>query len=123
MWRSLLATDLARAPTSIGNRLKADPILWPDSRSDRRAVRTFASIGEHHWPVSSAGGGPLMATPDCHRACSPPAGLKAVQDVVMKLQLLQRALRDERSGRVMFVSHGLLNQNRRYLGGASRRAH
>jgi predicted secreted protein len=36
-----------------------------------------------------------------------------------KLDLLRQALRDERSGRVVFVSHCLLNQNVRYLGGAT----
>jgi predicted secreted protein len=37
-----------------------------------------------------------------------------------KLETLRRALPDERSGRVVFVSHCLLNQNVRYLGGATR---
>jgi uncharacterized protein YbbK (DUF523 family) len=34
--------------------------------------------------------------------------------------LLKRRLADERSGRVVFVSHCLLNENTRYLGGAFR---
>ena len=38
----------------------------------------------------------------------------------MRLGALRRALADERSGRVVFVSHCLLNQNVRYLGGATR---
>ena len=33
---------------------------------------------------------------------------------------MRSKLRDERSGRVVFVSHCLLNQNTRYLGGAFR---
>src|SRR5664279_3387185 len=33
---------------------------------------------------------------------------------------LQASLRDERSGRVVFLSHCLLNENTRYLGGAFR---
>jgi predicted secreted protein len=37
-----------------------------------------------------------------------------------KLDTLRRALRDERSGRVVFLSHCLLNENVRYLGGATR---
>ena len=37
-----------------------------------------------------------------------------------KLDTLRRALRDERSGRVVFLSHCLLNGNVRYLGGATR---
>ena len=37
-----------------------------------------------------------------------------------KLELLRRVLPDERSGRVVFLSHCLLNQNVRYLGGAAR---
>ena len=37
-----------------------------------------------------------------------------------KLELMRRVLRDERSERVVFVSHCLLNQNVRYLGGATR---
>jgi predicted secreted protein len=36
------------------------------------------------------------------------------------LDTLRRVLRDERSGRVVFVSHCLLNQNVHYLGGATR---
>lgn len=40
--------------------------------------------------------------------------------MVTKLDTLRNALRDERSGRVVFVSHCLLNQNVRYLGGATR---
>ena len=35
-------------------------------------------------------------------------------------ELLQRQLRDARSGRVIFLSHCLLNENTRYLGGACR---
>jgi uncharacterized protein YbbK (DUF523 family) len=38
-----------------------------------------------------------------------------------KLEELQRALADERSRRVVFVSHCILNENVRYLGGAGRR--
>ena len=37
-----------------------------------------------------------------------------------KLDLLRQVLSDERSSRVVFVSHCLLNQNVRYLGGATR---
>src|SRR5574340_1543712 len=36
-------------------------------------------------------------------------------------QLLLERLKDERSKRVIFVSHCLLNENTRYLGGAFRR--
>ena len=39
--------------------------------------------------------------------------------MVMKPDVLRRALSDKRSGQVVFVSHCLLNQNVRYLGGAS----
>ena len=39
---------------------------------------------------------------------------------VGRLRGLRSRLRDERSGRVVFVSHCLLNQNTRYLGGAFR---
>ena len=35
-----------------------------------------------------------------------------------KLEQLQRALADKRSRRVVFVSHCILNENVRYLGGA-----
>ena len=35
-----------------------------------------------------------------------------------KLEELQRALADERSRRVVFVPHCILNENVRYLGGA-----
>jgi predicted secreted protein len=38
-----------------------------------------------------------------------------------KLEDLQRALADKRSRRVVFVSHCILNENVRYLGGAGRR--
>jgi predicted secreted protein len=38
---------------------------------------------------------------------------------VVKSEVLRRVLRDERSGRVVFVSHCLLNQNVRYFGGAT----
>ena len=38
-----------------------------------------------------------------------------------KLEQLQRALADQRGRRVAFVSHCLLNENVRYLGGAGRR--
>jgi hypothetical protein len=38
-----------------------------------------------------------------------------------KLEQLQRALADRRGRRVVFVSHCLLNENVRYLGGAGRR--
>jgi hypothetical protein len=37
-----------------------------------------------------------------------------------RLRRLRSKLRDERSGRVVFVSHCLLNENTRYLGGAFR---
>jgi predicted secreted protein len=37
-----------------------------------------------------------------------------------RLDRLRRALADERGGRVVFASHCLLNQNVRYLGGATR---
>lgn len=37
-----------------------------------------------------------------------------------KLDTLQQALADERSGHVVFLSHCVLNQNVRYLGGATR---
>jgi predicted secreted protein len=37
-----------------------------------------------------------------------------------KLQLLQRSLKDRRSGKVIFLSHCILNENTRYLGGACR---
>lgn len=47
-----------------------------------------------------------------------PAG--PVRLVTTKLELMRRVLRDERSERVVFVSHCLLNQNVRYLGGATR---
>lgn len=40
-------------------------------------------------------------------------------NVATTLDMLRRALADERSGRVVFVSHCLLNQNVRYLGGAT----
>ncbi|HEU4421707.1 MAG TPA: hypothetical protein VFR67_04100 [Pilimelia sp.] len=36
------------------------------------------------------------------------------------LDTLRRVLRDERSGRVLFVSHCLLNQDVRHFGGATR---
>ncbi len=39
-----------------------------------------------------------------------------------RLDGLRRTLADERGGRVVFVSHCLLNQNVRYLGGATRPA-
>jgi predicted secreted protein len=42
-----------------------------------------------------------------------------MMNVATKLVLLRRVLADERSGRVVFVSHCLLNQNVRYLGGAT----
>ena len=38
-----------------------------------------------------------------------------------RLEQLQRALADQRSRRVVFVSHCILNENVRYLGGAARR--
>src|SRR5215471_1441693 len=62
-----------------------------------------------------------------------PAGAAAVQGRVVddrgcksnvrgrKLEQLQRALADQRGRRVVFVSHCLLNENVRYLGGAGRR--
>lgn len=37
-----------------------------------------------------------------------------------RVRRLQELLRDERSGRVVFLSHCLLNENARYLGGAFR---
>ena len=37
-----------------------------------------------------------------------------------RVEELRASLRDERSGEVVFVSHCLLNQNTRYLGGAFR---
>lgn len=37
-----------------------------------------------------------------------------------RAETLRRTLRDERGGRVVFASHCLLNQNVRYLGGATR---
>jgi predicted secreted protein len=40
--------------------------------------------------------------------------------VTTNLDVLRRVLSDERSGTVVFVSHCLLNQNVRYLGGATR---
>jgi predicted secreted protein len=46
-------------------------------------------------------------------------GPEAVVIVTTNLELLRRVLRDERSGRVVFVSHCLLNQNVRFLGGAT----
>jgi predicted secreted protein len=42
-----------------------------------------------------------------------------VVSVATRLDLLRQALPDDRSGRVVFVSHCLLNQNVRYLGGAT----
>jgi predicted secreted protein len=39
-----------------------------------------------------------------------------------RLSTLRERLRDERGGRVLYVSHCLLNENVRYLGGARRRA-
>jgi len=38
-----------------------------------------------------------------------------------RLDTLRERLRDERGGRVLFVSHCLLNENVRYQGGAGRR--
>ena len=38
----------------------------------------------------------------------------------MKPEVLRGVLSDARSGRVMFVSHCMLNQNVRYQGGATR---
>jgi predicted secreted protein len=37
-----------------------------------------------------------------------------------KVQSLQRSLKDSRSGKVIFLSHCILNENTRYLGGACR---
>lgn len=37
-----------------------------------------------------------------------------------RLEAVRRASRDERGGRVVFAWHCLLNQNVRYLGGATR---
>jgi predicted secreted protein len=37
-----------------------------------------------------------------------------------KVQTLQRNLKDSRSGKVIFLSHCILNENTRYLGGACR---
>lgn len=39
-----------------------------------------------------------------------------------KIRLLQEKLKDERGEKVIFLSHCLLNENTRYLGGASRKA-
>jgi predicted secreted protein len=39
-----------------------------------------------------------------------------------KVQSLQRSLKDSRSGKVIFLSHCILNENTRYLGGACRAA-
>jgi predicted secreted protein len=39
-----------------------------------------------------------------------------------KVQSLQRNLKDSRSGKVIFLSHCILNENTRYLGGACRAA-
>lgn len=39
-----------------------------------------------------------------------------------KMKLLKEKLKDERSGRVIFISHCLLNMNARYFGGAFRRS-
>lgn len=39
-----------------------------------------------------------------------------------KVQSLQRSLKDRRSGKVIFLSHCILNENTRYLGGACRAA-
>ena len=39
-----------------------------------------------------------------------------------KIHLLQEKLKDERGRKVVFLSHCLLNENTRYLGGASRKA-
>jgi predicted secreted protein len=41
--------------------------------------------------------------------------------VSLKLEMLKERLEDERSQKVVFVSHCLLNENVRYLGGAFRR--
>ena len=38
----------------------------------------------------------------------------------LKTRQLRSRLRDDRSGRVVFVAHCLLNENVRYLGGACR---
>jgi predicted secreted protein len=40
--------------------------------------------------------------------------------MLMKREVLRRALSDARSGQVVFVSHCILNQNVRYQGGATR---
>ena len=40
--------------------------------------------------------------------------------MLMKREVLRRALSDARSGQVVFVSHCMLNQNVRYQGGATR---
>jgi hypothetical protein len=40
--------------------------------------------------------------------------------MLMKPEVLRRALSDARSGQVVFVSHCMLNQNVRYQGGATR---
>lgn len=39
----------------------------------------------------------------------------------MKLEILSKKLKDERSKKVIFVSHCILNENTRYLGGAFRK--
>jgi hypothetical protein len=40
--------------------------------------------------------------------------------MLMKAEALRRVLSDTRSGKVVFVSHCMLNQNVRYQGGATR---
>jgi len=39
-----------------------------------------------------------------------------------KISLLQEKLKDKRGKKVIFLSHCLLNENTRYLGGAFRKA-
>ena len=48
------------------------------------------------------------------------ASLSSTSPSASRVRAIQELLRDERSGRVVFVSHCLLNENTRYLGGAFR---
>lgn len=52
---------------------------------------------------------------------TPPVASRADGATVSRLDTLRERLRDERGGRVLFVSHCLLNENVRYQGGAGRR--
>src|SRR5215207_7243130 len=53
-------------------------------------------------------------------ATSPFQSLRPKAAMLMKPEVLRRALSDARSGQVVFVSHCMLNQNVRYQGGATR---